>query len=186
MIFEPTPLAGAFVIVPEELADNRGFFARLFCADTFASRGLNPHLDQISISYNARPATVRGMHLQRPPAAEAKIVRVTAGTIFDVIVDVRRGSDTYGRWFGTELSATNRKLMYIPEGFAHGFQTLVAASEVTYHISRPHAPDLATGLRYDDPDLGITWPLTGPVTISERDGAWAPFRDFVPIEIGDG
>jgi dTDP-4-dehydrorhamnose 3,5-epimerase len=186
MIFEPTPLDGAFVIVPEPITDNRGFFARLFCVATFAERGLDPHLDQISMSHNTHAGTVRGLHLQRPPAAEVKIVRVTAGAIFDVIVDLRAGSQTYGRWFGTELSAANRKLFYIPEGFAHGFQTIEPATEVTYHISRPYAADLATGLPYDDPDLGISWPLAGPVTISERDAAWPPFRDFAPIENGHG
>lgn len=186
MIFEETPLKGAFVVEPEPLPDNRGFFARLFSAETFAGRGLTNHLDQISISHNVHAGTVRGMHLQRPPAAEAKLVRVTAGAVFDVIVDVRAGSETYGRWFGTELSARNRKLLYIPEGFAHGFQTLEPGTEVTYHISRPYAPELATGLPYNDPDLAIAWPLAGPVVISERDAAWAPFRDFAPIEIGDG
>jgi dTDP-4-dehydrorhamnose 3,5-epimerase len=186
MIFEETPLTGAFVVVPEPIADNRGFFARLFCAETFAAQGLNPHLDQISVSHNVRAGTVRGMHLQRPPAAEAKIVRVTAGAIFDVIVDVRAGSATYGRWYGIELSAENRKLLYIPEGFAHGFQTLIAGTEVTYHISRPYAPELATGLPYNDPDLGIAWPIAGPIVISERDAAWAQFRDFAPVETGDG
>lgn len=186
MILEATPLAGAFVVVPEPISDNRGFFARLFCADTFAQHGLNSHLDQISVSHNVLAGTVRGLHLQRPPAAEAKLVRVTAGAIFDVIVDVRVGSATYGKWFGVELTAANRKLLYIPEGFAHGFQTLAAATDVTYHISRPYAPDLATGLPYDDPDLAITWPIAEPITISERDAAWAPFRDFTPVEIGHG
>lgn len=183
MIFEATPLAGAYVIVPEALSDNRGFFARLYCATTFAERGLNPHLDQISMSHNAAAGTVRGMHLQRPPAAECKLVRVTAGAVFDVIVDLRGGSATYGRWFGTELSATNRKLLYIPEGFAHGFQTLIPGTEVTYHISRGYAPELATGLPYNDPDLAIAWPLAGPVVISERDAAWPPFRTFEPIAV---
>lgn len=186
MILDATPLAGAFVVVPEPISDNRGFFARLFCAETFAGRGLNPHLDQISVSHNVHAGTVRGLHLQRPPAAEAKLVRVTAGAIFDVIVDVRAGSATYGQWFGVTLSAENRKLLYIPEGFAHGFQTLVAATDVTYHISRPYAPDLATGLPYDDPDLAIAWPIAEPITISARDAAWTPFRDFVPVESGDG
>lgn len=186
MIFEETPLEGAFVIVPEPLADNRGFFARLFSAETFAARGLESRLGQISLSHNVNTGTVRGMHLQRPPAAEAKLVRVTAGAVFDVIVDVRAGSETYGRWFGTELSARNRKLLYIPKGFAHGFQTLEPATEVTYHISAPYTPELATGLPYNDPDLAIAWPLPGPVTISERDAAWPPFRDFSPIETGNG
>lgn len=181
MTFEETPLAGAFVIVPEPITDTRGFFARLFCAKTFAERGLNAHLDQISMSYNARAGTLRGMHLQRPPHAEAKLVRVTAGSILDVIVDVRAGSATYGRWFGAELSAANRKQLYIPEGFAHGFQTLVADTEVLYHISAPYAPEAATGIRWNDPDLGIAWPNTASPVISERDAAWPSLTGFEPI-----
>lgn len=181
MIFEATPLAGSYVIAPEPISDNRGFFARLFCAATFTERGLNPHLDQISLSQNIHAGTIRGMHLQRPPAAECKLVRVTAGAIYDVILDVRAGSETYGRWFGVELSATNRKLLYIPEGFAHGFQTLLPGTEVTYHISRGYEPALAAGIAYDDPDLAIAWPLPPPVVISERDAAWPRLRDFDPI-----
>jgi dTDP-4-dehydrorhamnose 3,5-epimerase len=183
MIFEETPLPGAFVIVPELLPDNRGFFARLYCHTEFTERGLNPALDQISMSHNAHAGTVRGMHLQRPPAAECKLIRVTAGAIFDVMVDLRAGSATYGRWFGTELSAQNRKLLYIPEGFAHGFQTLVAGAEITYHISRPHSPEHATGIPYDDPDLAIAWPLAGPITISERDANWPPLKSFTPVAL---
>ncbi len=186
MIFTPTPLAGAFVIAPEPLSDNRGFFARLFCAATFAERGLNPHLDQISVSHNLNAGTIRGFHLQRPPAAECKLIRVTAGAIFDVIVDVRAGSPTYGHWFGIELSSANRKLLYVPEGFAHGFQTLQPEADVTYHISHPLSPEHATGLPYDDPDLAVAWPIAGPVTLSERDKAWAPFREFLPVEIEHG
>jgi dTDP-4-dehydrorhamnose 3,5-epimerase len=183
MIFEATPLAGSYVIAPEPIADNRGFFARLFCATAFAERGLNPHLDQISLSQNIHAGTVRGLHLQRPPAAECKLVRVTAGAVFDVILDVRAGSATYGRWFGIELSAANRKLLYIPEGFAHGFQTLAPDSEVTYHISRGYSPEHAAGIAYNDPDLAIAWPFPPPVVISERDAAWPPLRDFVPISL---
>jgi dTDP-4-dehydrorhamnose 3,5-epimerase len=186
MIFEATPLAGAYVIRPEPLADSRGFFARLFCATAFRERGLNPHLDQISMSHNTAAGTVRGLHLQRPPAAECKLVRVTAGAVFDVIVDVRQGSATYGQWFGTELSAANRNLIYIPEGFAHGFQTLLPGTEVTYHISRPFAPEQAAGLPYNDPDLAVAWPLSGPPVISDRDAAWPAFRDFTPIAVSDG
>jgi dTDP-4-dehydrorhamnose 3,5-epimerase len=183
MIFEATPLSGAYVIVPEPIADNRGFFARLYCRTAFAEHGLNPHLDQISLSHNVQAGTVRGLHLQRPPAAECKLVRVTAGAIFDVIVDVRAGSATFGRWFGVELSAGDRKLLYIPEGFAHGFQTLLPGTEVTYHISRGYAPEHATGIAYDDPDLGIDWPLPPPVVISERDAAWPRLSDFEPIQV---
>jgi dTDP-4-dehydrorhamnose 3,5-epimerase len=181
MRFEETPLAGAFVIEPEPVSDNRGFFARLFCTKAFSERGLNPHLDQISMSYNARAGTLRGLHLQRPPHAEAKLVRVTAGAIFDVIVDVRAGSPTFGRWFGTELSAANRRHLYIPEGFAHGFQTLGADSEVAYHISAPYAPEAASGIRWNDPQLAITWPAPNSVTISDRDAGLPLFANFEPV-----
>jgi len=186
MIFEATPLAGAFVLEPEPIADNRGFFARLFCAATFTARGLNPHLDQISISQNVRAGTIRGFHLQRPPAAECKLIRVTAGAIYDVIVDVRAGSETYGHWFGVELSAANRRLIYVPEGFGHAFQTLLPDTEVTYHISHPLSQDHATGLPFDDPDLAVSWPIQAPIVVSDRDRAWASFRQFEPIEIGHG
>jgi dTDP-4-dehydrorhamnose 3,5-epimerase len=181
MRFEETPLAGAFVIEPEPISDNRGFFARLYCTKTFAERGLNPHLDQISMSYNAQAGTLRGLHLQRPPHGEAKLVRVTAGAIFDVVVDVRAGSQTFGRWFGVELSAANHRQLYIPEGFAHGFQTLAADSEVLYHISAPYAPESATGVRWDDPQLGITWPAPQSATISERDAGLPLLASFEPV-----
>ncbi|WP_439543763.1 dTDP-4-dehydrorhamnose 3,5-epimerase [Hyphomicrobium sp.] len=183
MIFEATPLAGAFVLDPAPIADSRGFFARLFCAATFTARGLNPHFDQISMSQNVRAGTIRGFHLQRPPAAECKLIRVTAGAIYDVIVDVRAGSATYGQWFGVELSAANRRLIYVPEGFAHGFQTLAPETEVTYHITHPLSPEHATGLPFDDPDLAVAWPIQASIVISDRDRAWPPFREFGPVEI---
>lgn len=181
MIFEPTPLDGAYTIVPEPVSDNRGFFARLYCEKTFADRGLNPHLDQISMSHNVRAGTVRGLHLQRPPVAERKLVRVTAGAVFDVIVDVRAGSATYGQWFGTELSAANRKMLYIPAGFAHGFQTLSADTDVTYHISAPYVPDLADGILWNDPVLGIRWPSPEATAVSDRDADLGLLADFEPV-----
>lgn len=181
MTFEETPLAGAFVITPEPIADNRGFFARLYCAKTFAERGLNPHLEQISMSLNTGTGIVRGLHLQRPPFAEAKLIRVTQGAIFDVAVDVRAASPTYGRWFGVELSAENRKQLYVPEGFAHGFQTLVHPTEVTYHISAPFSPDHIAGIRWNDPDIAIAWPEPNAVILSERDAALPFFAGFEPV-----
>lgn len=181
MIFEATPLAGAWVVTPEPISDNRGFFTRLYCATAFAERGLDPTLDQISMSHNISAGTVRAFHLQRPPAAECKLIRVTAGAIYDVIVDVRAGSATFGHWFGVELSAANRKLIYVPKGFAHGFQTLTPDTEVTYHISHPFSPEHAAGLPFDDPELSVSWPGPGPVVISDRDRAWQPFRDFEPV-----
>lgn len=186
MIFEETPLGGAYLVVPEPLADQRGFFARLFCATAFGERGLNPHLDQLSMSHNTRAGTVRGLHFQAPPAAECKLIRVTAGAIFDVIVDLRAGSPTYGQWFSSELSAANRRLLYVPEGFAHGFQTLAENTEVTYHISCPYAPELASGLPYDDPDLAIAWPAAAHRVLSTRDATWPPFRSFTALAVGHG
>ncbi len=183
MIFTDTPLKGAVVIEAEPIADKRGFFARLFCARAFTDRGLNPHLDQISMSHNSRRGIVRGLHLQRPPHCEAKLVRVTEGAIFDVAVDVRSGSPTYGHWFATELSAANRRQLYIPEGFAHGFQTLSGTAEVAYHISAPYAPDNLDGIRWDDPDLAIAWPDPAAAILSERDAALPPFAKLVPISL---
>ncbi|MFA5951844.1 MAG: dTDP-4-dehydrorhamnose 3,5-epimerase [Hyphomicrobium sp.] len=183
MIFAETPLAGAFVITPEPVTDSRGFFARLFCAKAFAEHGLNPALNQISMSYNALAGTLRGLHLQRPPFGEAKLVRVTTGAIFDVVVDVRAGSPTFGRWFGLELSASNRTQIYIPVGFAHGFQTLTPQVEVLYHISEPYQPGHAAGIRFDDPDLAINWPAPEARTISDRDAALPPLAQFEPVKL---
>ena len=183
MIFEQTPLSGAFLITPELLTDARGAFARLFCAETFAARGLEPRLDQISFSLNLRAGTVRGLHLQRPPHAEAKLVRVTAGAIFDVIVDVRAGSPSFGRWFGARLDAGERRQMFVPPGFAHGFQTLTEGAEVLYLISTPYAPDAQDGLRWDDPALAIAWPNPAGAVLSERDGALPGLADFEPVRL---
>jgi dTDP-4-dehydrorhamnose 3,5-epimerase len=168
MIFTATPLAGAFVVSLETIDDGRGFFARAFCAETFAARGLEPKLDQISVSYNRQRGILRGMHMQRAPHGETKLVRCTAGTVFDVIVDLRRESETFGRWFGLELSAANRQQLYIPQGFAHGFQTLSDGAELAYHISTPYVPAAQVGLRWNDPTVGIAWPLPNTI-MSDRD-----------------
>jgi dTDP-4-dehydrorhamnose 3,5-epimerase len=183
MIFEETPLKGAWLVTPELLTDERGVFARLFCAQTFAERGLEPRLDQISFSFNRRAGTLRGLHLQRPPHAEAKLVRVTAGAIFDVIVDVRAGSPSYGRWFGVRLDAQDRRQLYIPTGFAHGFQTLNDSAEVLYLISRPYAPSAQDGLRWDDPRLAIAWPDPQGAILSDRDRMLPGLADFTPVEV---
>jgi len=183
MIFEPTPLAGAMLITPEPARDDRGEFARLFCAETFAAQGLDPHLDQISYSFNQRKGALRGLHLQRPPHGEVKLVRVTAGAIFDVIVDVRAGSPTYGRWHGVELDAANRRQLYIPVGFAHGFQTLTDAAEVLYLISTPYAPAFQDGLRWDDPTLAIAWPDPQNAILSDRDRGLDALAAFQPIAV---
>jgi dTDP-4-dehydrorhamnose 3,5-epimerase len=172
VIFEPLALAGAYTIAPEPARDERGFFARIFCEEEFARHGLVTTFPQSSLSFNARRHTLRGMHFQFAPAEEVKLVRCTAGAIYDVIVDLREGSPTRLSWVAVELSAENRLTLYVPEGFAHGFQTLTDAAEVAYDISRPYAPGLASGLRYDDPALGIVWPDAPERIVADRDRAW--------------
>ncbi len=148
--------------------DERGAFARRFCADEFRALGLETDLVQRSISFNARAGTLRGMHFQMPPHLEAKTVRCTRGAIFDVLVDLRKRSPTYGQWHGEELTADNRLTLYIPRGFAHGFQSLVDDTEVDYEIAPAYVPGAAAGFRFDAPPLGISWPITDMI-ISERD-----------------
>jgi dTDP-4-dehydrorhamnose 3,5-epimerase len=168
MRFIPTNLKDAYILEPEKLEDERGFFARSWCEKEFAERGLDPHLVQCSISFNHKKGTLRGMHFQLPPFAETKLVRCTRGAIYDVAIDLRQDSGTPLQWVGVELTAENRKALYIPKGFAHGFQTLADNTEVFYQISEVYAPEYARGLRWDDPTFKITWPE--PVSIiSERD-----------------
>ena len=171
MIFTQSPLSGAYVVDMQPLPDERGFFARSYCADEFAAHGLGPELRQCSVSYNARKGTLRGMHYQSAPHEEHKLVRCTAGEIFDVIVDIRPASPTYRRWFGAELTAANRRSLFIPPGFAHGFMSLTDDSEVYYMISVAHAPKFSRGLRWNDPAFAIDWPLP-PAVISERDAGY--------------
>lgn len=168
MRFEPAGLDGVWIVEIEPVHDPRGFFARTFCAESFAARGLNGAVSQRSISWSPMARTLRGLHWQRPPHAEAKLVRCTRGRIFDVAVDVRPHSPGFGRWTGFELDAGNRRALYIPEGFAHGFMTLADDTEVEYAISAPYVAEAARGVRWDDPGLAIVWPAV-PRTISERD-----------------
>ncbi|MBP0113286.1 dTDP-4-dehydrorhamnose 3,5-epimerase [Bradyrhizobium vignae] len=170
MIFDPLRLAGAYRIKPELIVDERGAFARRFCADSFRAYGLETHLVQRSISFNTHAGTLRGMHFQAPPHLEAKLVRCTRGAIFDVMIDLREGSPTYGQWHGEELTAENRLMVYLPKGFAHGFQTLVDNTEVDYEITPAHVPGAAGGFRFDAPALGIDWPIAD-IIVSERDNA---------------
>ena len=166
--FTELPLRGAFAIELQPHYDSRGLFARTFCAREFREQGLVESFVQCSTSWNARVGTVRGLHYQLPPSCEVKLVRCTAGALWDVIVDMRPGSPTYLDHYGIELTARNRFALYIPEMFAHGYQTLEDATEIFYQMNEFYAPELATGLRYDDPKLGIKWPL--PVTlVSEKD-----------------
>ncbi len=172
MRFLPTKLEGAFIIEAEPAEDSRGLFARTFGAREFKEHGLATVFVQCSTSFSVRRGTLRGMHYQGPPACEAKLVRCVAGAVYDVIVDLRPESPTYLQHVGVELTARNRRSIYVPEMFAHGFQTLEDNAEVFYQISEFYAPDKATGLRFDDPKLGIVWPL--PVScISEKDQNWA-------------
>ena len=174
MIFAATGLEDAWLIDIEPREDERGFFARTWCRQELTAHGLDTEIAQESISFNRHRGTVRGLHFQRRPHEETKIVRCTRGAIFDVIVDLRRHSPTYLRWQGFELSAENRRAIYVPKGFAHGFQTVIDNAEIAYQISAFYAPEAAAGYRYDDAAFGIAWPL--PVTvIGERDLDWPGF-----------
>lgn len=175
MIFRDTGIGGAWILEAERLEDERGFFARTWDADEFAARGLNARLAQCSISFNRLRGTLRGLHYQVAPHEEAKLVRCTAGAIFDVVVDLRPDSTTFRDWFGVELSADNRLAVYVPEACAHGFLTLTDGCEVHYQISQFYAPEAARGVRWDDPAFGITWP--GEVLVmNERDRTYPDFR----------
>jgi dTDP-4-dehydrorhamnose 3,5-epimerase len=179
MIFAPQHLAGLCLVEMERHSDERGWFARSWCAREFAEHGLDPRLAQASLSYNAARGTLRGLHYQRPPHGEAKLVRCVRGAMWDVAVDLRRDSLTRGQWQGFELSAANGRALYIPEGFAHGFQTLAPETEVLYLISTFHAPESADGVRFDDPAFAISWPL--PVTsLSPKDASWPDWRADAP------
>jgi len=168
MIFTETELQGAFVIEPELIEDNRGFFALLWSREEFSLRGLNERVVQANISFNRQRGTLRGLHFQMEPNQEAKLVRCTAGAIYDVIADLRPGSPTFRRWTAVELTSRNRLMLYVPAGFAHGFQTLEDDTEIAYQISEYYHPESASGVRWDDPVLSVRWPL--PVTVlSERD-----------------
>ncbi len=175
MIFTATPVTGAVVVEPELIEDERGFFARSFCTREFEAHGLNPRGVQCSISFTKMKGTLRGLHFQRPPHVEVRLVRCTAGALYDVIVDLRADSPTFGKHFGVELSARNRKMLYVPEGFAHGFQTLENDTEVFYQMSELFVPDAAAGVRWNDPAFGIEWPIEVTV-ISERDRTYPDFR----------
>jgi dTDP-4-dehydrorhamnose 3,5-epimerase len=168
MRFVLTHLAGAYLIEPEPISDERGFFARTYCRNEFAEMGLNPNLVQCNISYNKMSGTLRGMHFQKAPYAEAKLVRCTQGGIYDVIVDLRNDSETFRQWFGVELTAENKNALYVPEGFAHGFITLKDDTEVLYQMSEFFHAECSSGVRWNDPAFMITWPRSISV-ISERD-----------------
>lgn len=169
MKFTPLLLEGTFLIEPELIEDDRGFFARSFCVEEFARHGLNPQLVQCNISFNKRKNTLRGMHFQVGDKGEEKLIRCTMGTIYDVLIDLRPQSKTYKKWISIELTAKNRKMLYVPKGLAHGFQTLEDNSEVFYQMSAMFAPEYARGVRWNDPTFSITWPTPIPEVISDKD-----------------
>jgi dTDP-4-dehydrorhamnose 3,5-epimerase len=174
MLFTKTELEGAWIVDAQPARDARGAFARTFCEREFGAHGLETRFPQHSTSQNVERGTLRGMHFQRAPHAEVKLVRCLKGAMLDVIIDLNPGSPTFRRWTAVELSAANMRQLYIPKGFAHGFQTLEADCEVGYLISEFYAPDVATGVRWNDPAFAIQWPL--PVTVmSDKDKAWPDF-----------
>jgi dTDP-4-dehydrorhamnose 3,5-epimerase len=175
VIFEETRLAGAYFVDLERREDARGFFARTWCADEFADHGLVNRLVQANVSWNAEQGTLRGMHFQRPPHAETKLVRCTRGAVYDVIVDLRPDSETYKQWLGVELTDANRRALFVPEGFAHGYQTLAPDSEVIYQVSAAYAPKAEGGVRWDDPAFAIEWPDPDNALLSDKDRSWPDF-----------
>lgn len=177
MRFISTTIAGTYLIEPELISDARGSFARSFCQNEFTNAGLNPNLVQCSISFNKQRGTLRGMHYQEAPFAEAKLVRCTQGAIYDAIIDLRKDSMSFGKWYGIELTSKNRKALYVPEGCAHGFLTLQDNTEVFYQMSEFYHPEWARGIRYNDPAFSVDWPAN-IVQISDRD---AQYPDYVTV-----
>ena len=173
MRFTPTQLEGAFIVELDRIEDERGFFARSWCAAEFESHGLDARTVQCNISFNRKRGTLRGMHYQNPPHEEAKLVRCTQGAIYDVVVDIRADSPTYRQWVGVELTAESRRMLYVPKGFSHGFQTLADDSEVFYQMSEAYCPEAAAGFRHDDPAVSIAWPV-GRKIVSDKDMALPP------------
>jgi dTDP-4-dehydrorhamnose 3,5-epimerase len=180
MRFQDIPPFGATLIEPEPSADERGLFARLFDVDAFRRHNLPTDFVQASTSHNSRRGTLRGLHYQAEPHAEGKLVRCTAGAIFDVIVDVRPGSASFGGWRSFELSCDNRLTLYVPAGFAHGFETLTDDAEIFYQMTRPHVPGAERGIIWNDPDLAIAWPLK-PALMSQRDRVLPRLRAGQPM-----
>ncbi len=174
MIFSETKISGAFLIRPEPLGDERGFFARTYCVEEFRSHGLDPEIAQRSLSFNRQRGTLRGMHFQIAPHEESKLVSCSQGAICDVIVDLRRDSPTHRQWVAARLSADNFEALFVPPGCAHGFITLADNTVVRYEISAPYAPAFARGVRFDDPAFGIEWPFA-PVVVSPRDLEFHPY-----------
>jgi dTDP-4-dehydrorhamnose 3,5-epimerase len=176
VIFTSTELSGAFIVEAEPHSDDRGAYTRMWCAREFAAHGLSVSLAQTGLSYNRRRGTVRGMHMQEAPHGQTRLVRCGRGAIYDVIIDLRPDSPTYCRWLAVELRASSCAMLYVPEGFAHGFQTLEDHTEVVYHMTGFYEPAAERGVRWNDPRFAITWPLPD-ITISDKD---CHYRDFRP------
>lgn len=176
MIFTPAPLQGVYVVEMEKRGDDRGFFARAFCENEFAARGLATRMVQMNDSLSVRRGTLRGMHYQLAPKAETKVVRCFRGALFDIVLDLRRDSPTFGKTFGVELTAENRRMLYVPKGFAHGFVTLLDDTEAFYLVDEFYSPEHERGVRWNDPRFAIEWPVQ-PAVMSEKDRA---YRDFDP------
>jgi dTDP-4-dehydrorhamnose 3,5-epimerase len=176
MMFTPVAISGAYVVEAEPRADERGFFARQWCAEEFARAGLSAAFVQCNGSFSARKGTLRGMHYQVPPDEEIKLVRCIRGAVFDVMIDLRPASATHKQWFGIELTADNRKMLYVPAGCAHGYLTMCDHSEVLYPVTQYYRPDAERGVRWNDPAFGVQWPAMAPLTISAKDAAWPDYR----------
>lgn len=179
MIFTETKLKGAFILDVKRLEDERGFFGRSYCKDEFEAHGLNTNAVQANVSYNKAAGTLRGMHMQEAPFGETKLVRCTRGSIYDVIVDLRTNSDTYKQWIGVKLTADSYRMLYVPEGFAHGFITLEDNTDVTYQVTQFYTASAERAYRWDDPAFNIKWPVT-PTVISAKDQAHLPFEVPIP------
>jgi dTDP-4-dehydrorhamnose 3,5-epimerase len=173
MEFQQVPVVGAFVVRPERRGDDRGWFARVFCVREFSGRGLEAGIAQVNLAASSRAGTVRGLHYQLPPSAEAKLVRCVDGGIYDVVVDLRQGSPTLGQWSGVHLTADEGNALYVPPGCAHGYQSMTDGARALYQASAPYVPEHERGVHHADPALAITWPLE-PVNLSEKDRALPP------------
>lgn len=176
IVFRESRLKGAFIVEPEKFEDERGFFGRSFSQKEFSRQGISTPPVESNISFNRKTHTIRGLHFQSAPHAQAKLVRCTRGAIYDVMIDLRSGSPTRGQWEAAELTANNHVMLYVPEGFAHGFQTLEDDSEVFYEVWDSYVPGSAGGIRWDDPAFGIRWPETREIVLNERDRTWPDFR----------
>jgi dTDP-4-dehydrorhamnose 3,5-epimerase len=175
MIFTETKLKDAFIIEIEKIGDERGFFARVWCQNEFEARGLNSRWVQANLAFSKKRGTLRGLHYQIAPYEEAKLMRCIRGAMYDVIVDLRQDSPTYKQWLGVELTEDNRRMLYVPEGFAHGYQTLVDDTEVFYPVSQFYTPGAERGMRWDDPAFAVEWPVTENLTVSEKDKSWPEY-----------